>query len=107
MFITNSILEPYGYVYNSESSDNKTNAKEALIKMLEDVGGFNFIGKTAEEVAFHPLPDEEQELLKNLETYYGVTNLYNDQGCPTWLTYIADPKLYLDNQLLEIKSAIV
>lgn len=65
------------------------------------------VTKASTEQAFHPLPDEEQELLNNLETYYGVTNLYNDQGCPTWLTYIADPKLYLDNQLLEIKSAIV
>jgi hypothetical protein len=57
--------------------------------------------QTELEQAFHPLPDEEQELLNNLETYYGVTNLYNDQGCPTWLTYVADPKLYTDKKIAE------
>ena len=59
------------------------------------------------EQAFHPLPDEEQELLNNLETYYGVTNLYNDQGCPMWLTYVNDTKLYVDQKLLEIQQAII
>lgn len=50
-----------------------------------------------------PLPDEEQELLRNLEMYYGVTNVYNEQGCPMWLEYVNDTKLYVDNQ---IKNAV-
>lgn len=54
--------------------------------------------ETAEEQAFIPLTAEEQELLNNLETYYGVTNMYNDQGCPMWFTYAADMKLYIDNK---------
>ena len=54
-----------------------------------------------------PLLDEEQELLHNLETYYGVTNLYNEQGCPMWLTYVTDTKLYVDQKLLEIQQAII
>ena len=54
-----------------------------------------------------PLPDEEQELLRNLETYYGVTNVYNEQGCPISLTYISDPKLYVDQKLLQIQQAII
>lgn len=44
-----------------------------------------------EEQSFIPLPDEEQVLLNNLETYYGGTNMYNDQGCPMWIKYIVDP----------------
>lgn len=68
---------------------------------------FKVLYKTNEEQAFHPLPDEEQELLKNLETYYGVTNLYNDQGCPMWLEYVNDTKLYVDQKLLEIQQAMI
>lgn len=63
--------------------------------------------QTAEEQSFIPLPDEEQELLNNLETYYGATNVYNDQGCQMWLMYVADTKLYVDNQILEMKKAII
>lgn len=63
--------------------------------------------KTDEEQSFHPLPDSEQTLLYNLEIYYGVTNMYNDQGCPMWIKYVADNKLYIDNQILEIKQSIV
>jgi len=77
---------------------------------LKDYGASNWIAYLNEnpleiwtyaddEQAFHPLPDEEQSLLNNLETYYGVTNIYNDQGCPMWFTYVADTKLYIDNKL--------
>lgn len=54
-----------------------------------------------------PLMPEEQTLLNNLETYYGVTNIYNDQGCPMWLTYVADTKLYIDNKILSIQTAMI
>lgn len=69
--------------------------------------GISICYKTSEEQAFIPLPDEEQELLNNLETYYGVTNVYNEQGCPMWLTYVSDTKLYVDQKLLEIQQAII
>ncbi len=63
--------------------------------------------KTTEEHAFIPLLDEEQELLHNLEMYYGVTNVYNDQGCPMWLTYVADQELHWNQKLLQIQQAII
>lgn len=53
---------------------------------------------------FVPLSDEEQTLLNNLETYYGVTNVYNDQGCPMWLTYVQDTKLAIENKIKQLKS---
>ena len=85
---------------------------------LEDYGASNWKAHVAEnpleiwtyedeEQAFYPLPDEEQTLLKNLETYYGVTNILNDQGCPMWLTYVADTKLYIDNKILSIQTAMI
>ena len=69
--------------------------------------GITVISQMNEEQAFHPLLDEEQALLNNLETYYGVTNVYNEQGCPMWLTYVNDTKLYVDSKLLEIQQAII
>ena len=68
---------------------------------------FKVVYQTTEEQAFIPLPDEEQTLLHNLETYYGVTNVYNEQGCPMWIKYVADTKLYVDKKLLEIQSAMI
>lgn len=59
------------------------------------------------EQSFHPLPEAEQTLLNNLETYYGVTNVYNDQGCSMWLTYSQDTKLAIDNKFNNIKQAII
>lgn len=59
---------------------------------------------TDTEQAFYPLSDEEQNLLNNMETYYGVTNLYNDKGCPMWIKYVADTKLYIDNKLANAVS---
>ena len=85
---------------------------------LEDKGLANFKAHLAEhpleiityadeEQSFHPLPDEEQTLLNNLETYYGVTNLYNDQGCPMWLTYVQDTKTAIDNKFNNIRQAVL
>lgn len=59
------------------------------------------------EQVFHPLPDEEQTLLNNLETYYGVTNVYNEQGCPMWLTYVNDPELHWNQKLEQINNALL
>ena len=56
------------------------------------------------EQAFYQLSDEEQNLLNNMETYYGVTNLYNDKGCPMWIKYVADTKLYIDSKLASAVS---
>ena len=68
---------------------------------------FKVIYQTAKEQAFIPLPDEEQELLRNLETYYGVTNVYNEQGCPMWIKYVADQELHWNQKLLQIQQAII
>ena len=54
-----------------------------------------------------PLLDEEQELLHNLEMYYGVTNVYNEQGCPIKITYAADQELHWNQKLLQIQQALI
>lgn len=102
----NSWLEPYGYTYDESSNNNATNAIAAFKAMLND-NPIQIWVDMQEERAFHPLPDEEQELLNNLEMYYGVTNLYNDQGCPMWLCYTCDSKLYVDQKLEQINNALL
>lgn len=59
------------------------------------------------EPVFIPLPEEEQTLLNNLETYYGVTNVYNEQGCPITLSYISDPELHWNQKLEQINNALL
>ena len=69
-----------------------------------------FYAQTNTEQSFIPLPDEEQTLLNNLETYYGVTNVYNEQGCPMWLTYVQSPQICMENvnkKIEEINSALL
>jgi hypothetical protein len=51
------------------------------------------VTKASSEQSFHPLPDDEQELLNNLTMYYGGATLYNDQGCPMEIKYVVDPAL--------------
>lgn len=69
--------------------------------------GVEVYGKSTKEQAFIPLPDEEQTLLHNLETYYGVTNVYNEQGCPISLSYISDPELHWNQKLEQINNALL
>ena len=53
-----------------------------------------------------PLPDEEQTLLNNLETYYGVTNITNSEECMMQIQYVADTKLYVDNKFKELQTSL-
>lgn len=63
--------------------------------------------KASTEQSFHPLPESEQALLKSVETYYQVTNIFNDQNCPMSIQYIADTQTYIDNLANGLASAVV
>ena len=72
--------------------------------------GVTVVCKATKEQAFIPLPEAEQTLLNNLETYYGVTNVYNEQGCPMWLEYVQSPQICMENvnkKIEEINSALL
>lgn len=56
---------------------------------------------------FEPLDDDLQTQFKALRTYYGVTNLYNNEGAYNKLDYTADTKLYIDNKFNELTQAIL
>ena len=45
------------------------------------------------------LTAEEIAEIEKLYTFYPITNIFNDADCGMAVTYIADSKLYIDNQL--------
>ena len=94
-------------LYFASLSDEGIFESVDTFKEYLKTAGVTVVCKASTEQAFHPLPDEEQELLHNLETYYGVTNLYNDQGCPITLTYISHPQLYVNQKLEQINNALL
>lgn len=113
----------YFYIYNGDLriglSDTTITTVEAFVEKLETLGDIGIWHKTMTE-EFIPLSDEEQTLLNNLETYYGVTNVYNDQGCPMWIEYVCDTKQYIEqnfvpkseieeikNQLADLQTLVV
>ena len=67
---------------------------------LEDYGVANFkahlnenpleIWTYTDEVEFVPLPQEEQEAIRNLMMYHPITNISNDQGINMEVTYLQD-----------------
>lgn len=79
---------------------------------LEDKGHTNWVNHLKENPLeiwtytnteeFVPLLPEEQEALKALETYRGVTHIWNDQNTPIQITYVADPEIYIDRRLSEV-----
>ena len=46
-----------------------------------------------------PLTAEEIAEIEKLQTFYPVTNITNDSNCGMKVTYLADSKNYIDNQL--------
>ena len=46
-----------------------------------------------------PLTAEEIAEIEKLQTFYPITNITNDSDCGMKVTYIADSKNYIDNQL--------
>ena len=59
------------------------------------------------EPIFTAFNEEIQTRFKALCTYCGVTNVYNNEGSYTKLNYVADTKLYIDNKIKEVATAIV
>ena len=97
----------YVYFYEETGIDTVDKANQWLAKKRANGEIIELVYNSDTEQSFHPLPDEEQTLLHNLETYYGVTNLYNDQGCPMWLTYVQDTKAAIDNKFNNIRQAVL
>ena len=53
-----------------------------------------------------PLSEEEISAYKELCTYYHVTNITNDSGAGMEVKYVADTKMYIDNEIAEMKEEL-
>lgn len=58
-------------------------------------------------LGFEQFNEETQAKFKELMTYYGIANVYNNEGAFTKLNYVADTKLYIDKKIEEVAKAIV
>lgn len=58
-------------------------------------------------VKFVPLPQEEQDAIRAMTTYYPSTTLINDQGCTMELDYVADPKNFILGQIGNLQKSLV
>lgn len=56
---------------------------------------------------FIPLPQEEQDAIRAMTTYYPSTTLINDQGCTMELDYVADPKNFILGQIGNLQKSLV
>ena len=59
------------------------------------------------EQEFVPLPQEQQNAIRALTTYYPTTVVTNSEDAEMQLTYVADTKNYTDNKIKEAVSAQV
>ena len=53
------------------------------------------------------LPQETQDVLNKIQTFYPNSTIQTNEGIELNLKYIADTKNYIDNEIAEIKKAIV
>lgn len=93
-------------VSDDATKEEKISAYKAYLRQrYADGNPVKLQYQAAEEVSFHPLPQEEQDVLNAVMTYYPVTNITNDQDCPMQITYVADTKNYIDNQIASASAA--
>lgn len=53
-----------------------------------------------------PLTAEQIAEIEKICTFYPVTNISNDADCGMKVTYLADSKIYIDNQLSKQMDAL-
>lgn len=86
--------------------ENAQQFKEFL-KTKKDEGNPLYVFYETISTEFIPLPQSEQNAIRNLTTYYPSTTLTNDQGCVMELDYVADTKLYIDNKVSANVASII
>lgn len=72
----------------------------------------NYFGENDDKVIYNstdqefvPLPQEQQDAIRALTTYYPTTVVSNSEDAEMQLTYVADTKNYTDNKIKEAVSA--
>ena len=86
--------------------ENAQQFKEFL-KTKKDEGIPLYVLYETISTEFVPLPQSEQNAIRNLTTYYPSTTLTNDQGCTMELDYVADTKNYIDNKFAQLQKSLI
>lgn len=101
--------------YNNEASTGKIWARffvgsdviDSIEKYKEYISSHDvYVYPYTSDPAFEPFSDSVQEQLNALATNLKYTTVFTDNGLCE-LTYIADPKTYIDNKFNELSNAII
>lgn len=85
-------------------ADQSIDTKEKLLELLNGLPEAYAIF-AVKNTEFEPLPEADQQAIRELRTYHGNTVVTT--GAWTETDYVADPKLYIDNKIKELSAAIV
>ena len=89
-----------------QSSLTDVSTKQAAIQSFKDLlkklGNVEFLAMLYEP-SFDPLPEADQQAIRELRTYHGNTVVTT--GAHTEVDYVADPKLYIDGKVSALVTA--
>ena len=99
---------PHWYIYNGViyffMPNEIANDLISLSNWLNSGNSIDFLCYMKEPIET-PLTAEEIAEIEKLQTFYPVTNISNDFDCGMKVTYVADSKNYIDNQLAKMEQA--
>lgn len=92
-------------VENSATKEEKIEAYKIYLKKEYAAGTPYEILYKSSETEFVPLPQEQQNAIRALQTYYPTTVVSNSEGAEMQLSYVGDTKNYTDRKIEEAVSA--
>jgi len=104
-----SIANAYGSSISIKNYEQEFENVDALKEFMAtkynegDPVVFQYCLKTPIET---PLSEGELAAYEELCTYYPVTNITNDSGAGMEVKYVADTKMYIDNEIAEMKEEL-
>lgn len=106
-----------GYIQEEQVGELKTTGyiesyagEEISGEYLSSTGGLDMgasVIYALSEPIFVPYDADVQEKWKGLHTNKPNTTVYNDAGAVMKVSYVADPKTYIDNKFAELATALV
>lgn len=94
-------------IEDTASISEREKAIKAHIKQQYDAGTPYMLWYESLQEEFVPLPQEQQNAIRALTTYYPTTVVTNSEDTEMQLTYVADTKNYTDRKIEQAVSAQV
>lgn len=93
-----------GILASDDSTVRTSKFSEYMKKIYEDGKPIELLYMTT-DTTFTPLPQEQQNAIRALQTYYPTTVVSNSEDMEMELSYVADTKNYTDRKIEEAVSA--